>query len=150
MDRDSIEEKRLKERIREFKHCCKAYNSWKSELNEMVVQHHERVAERKKEEQLIPMHSSPSDYCDSYYDRFADDFADTMTYSSTIEGINYVDDIFHRIDKKYGSEARDVLWASYIDGEKEEAIEKRTGKTSRTFRKNATKWLRNILGEEKD
>ena len=54
------------------------------------------------------MHSSPSNYCDSYYDRFADDFADTMTYSSTIEGINYVDDIFHRIDKTYGSEARDL------------------------------------------
>ncbi len=119
-------------------------------MNEMIIQHHDRIAERKKKEQLITKHSFTSDLCDSYCDQFADDFAETMTYSSTIEGINYVDDIFHRIDKKYGSEARDVLWASYIDGEKEETIEKRTGKTSRTFRKNATKWLRNILGEEKD
>ena len=147
MKRDIINEEEVKNRIREFRHCCKAYNGWKSEMNEMIVQHHDRIAERKKKEQLITKHSFTSDLCDSYCDQFADDFAETMTFISIVEGINYINDIFSRIEEKYGSEAKDVLWASYVDGEKEEAIEKRTGKTGRTFRKNAAKWLRSILGK---
>ena len=82
MKRDIINEEEVKNRIREFRHCCKAYNGWKSEMNEMIVQHHDRIAERKTKEQLITKHSFTSDLCDSYCDQFADDFAETMTFST--------------------------------------------------------------------
>ena len=46
LKRDILNEEEVKNRIREFRHCCKAYNGWKSEMNEMIVQHHDRIAER--------------------------------------------------------------------------------------------------------
>lgn len=140
-----MDKRELKEKIQEWKKCCKQHDGWKSTLEEQEVLKQERAVQRKKVERQLSKTTGDSRDYEDYCSIVADDYADTLLYKEMFNGVKYVESTFDDIEEKHGKEARDALWARYVAGEDDSVIEKKTGRKMRTLRNNKNKWLEDIL-----
>lgn len=137
-----MQKEQQKEILMNFKKCCRLYNSWQSELQNIEIKlkrvsHEQEVAVKKKEIEHVVVDFGTIDK----YKIYANEYIQKLMLHELNQNINYIDRIFEKIDKLYGSDAKTIIWQLYVEGQKEKDIEASLGVSRRTLYRKLDEWL---------
>lgn len=75
---------------------------------------------------------------------------DLELYQYLKENVNFVEEMFHKIEGECGADAKLLLWQLFVEAQTQEAVALSYGLTRRQVQYSMNKWMHRVLDGDRD
>lgn len=136
MASSDLEKEEYKRRLNTFRVTCRVYKREKTEMTHL----------EQKYPEILEM-----DFCDGAFKIGLDseiERGDLELYQFLKENVSLVEEMFYKIEKKCGKDAKEILWTLFVEALTQESTASVYNMTRRQLQYSINKWMTQVFDDE--